>query len=82
MSMDLGLDYSLAERMDLAGSLGITYFQSGDGKLIHLVQWLRPESLVECIDLAAVFDEKVSGSFADRFHSAGTTFCRYAQTRF
>jgi hypothetical protein len=37
------------------------------------------QSLLECIDLAAVFDEAVSGSFADSNHSAGNTFCRYAQ---
>jgi hypothetical protein len=38
MSMDLGLDYSLAE----------------------------------CMDLAAVFDQIVSGSFADTIYSAGS----------
>jgi hypothetical protein len=45
MSMDLGLDYSLAE----------------------------------CMDLAAVFDEIVSDSFADTIYSAGSSFCCDAQ---
>jgi hypothetical protein len=45
MSMDLGLDYSLAEFMDLA----------------------------------AVFDEIVSGSYADTIYSAGSSFCCDAQ---
>jgi hypothetical protein len=32
-------------------------------------------SLVDCIDLAAVFDEIVSDSFADTIYSAGSSFC-------
>jgi hypothetical protein len=32
-------------------------------------------SLVECMDLTAVFDETVSDSFADTIYSAGSSFC-------
>jgi hypothetical protein len=36
-------------------------------------------SLDECIDLAAVFDEIVSDSFADTIYSAGSSICCDAQ---
>jgi hypothetical protein len=35
--------------------------------------------LVKCMDLAAVLDEIVSGSFADTICSAGSSFCCDAQ---